>query len=125
MKKFLTISICSILFYQCTTVQPVGVKPVEPVYTSDGIGIYRELPKDSFRSPFPYKDLREEAVRVKSVELVSILDIYSLTPGMSFEEVVKKLKSILMILFTHKKMGTESYPMYTKESMKSPMTRKN
>lgn len=92
MKKLLYIAAFSILFYQCTTVQPVGVKPAEPTFTSDGIGTYRELPNDVYRSPFPYKDLREEAVRVKSVELVSILDIYALNPGMSFEEVVKKLK---------------------------------
>lgn len=92
MKKVLILASSSALFYHCTTVQPVGVKPAEPIFTSDGIGTYREFPKDLFRSPFPYKDLREEAVRVKSVELVSILDIYALTPGMNFEEVVKKLK---------------------------------
>lgn len=93
MKKVLILAYTSVLFYQCTTVQPVGVKPQEvTTFTSDGIGTYREFPKDVFRSPFPYKDLREDAVRVKSVELVSILDIHALTPGMSFEEVVKKLK---------------------------------
>jgi hypothetical protein len=92
MKKLALIICTTSLFYQCTTVQPVGIKPSEPTFTSDGIGTYKELPKDTFRSPFPYKDLREEAVRIKSIELVSILDIYSLIPGMSFEEVVKKLK---------------------------------
>jgi hypothetical protein len=93
MKKVLILACSSAIFYHCTTVQPVGVKPQEvSTFTSDGIGTYREFPKDVFRSPFPYKDLREEAVRVKSVELVSILDIHALTPGMNFDEVVKKLK---------------------------------
>jgi hypothetical protein len=92
MRKILLLSFVGALFYQCTTIQPIGVKPAEPTFTSDGIGTYREFPSDAFRSPFPYKDLREEAVRVKSVEIVSILDLYALTPGMSFEDVVKKLK---------------------------------
>lgn len=92
MKKLFLATIASTLFYQCTTIQPIGVKPVEPVVTPENVGTYRNFPKDVFRSPFPHKDLRDEAVRVKSVELVSILDLHGLSPGMSFEEVVKKLK---------------------------------
>lgn len=65
-RKLICLILVSLLFYQCSTVQLVSTKKIMdiPVSTGNGIGNYREFPKDLNRSPYWYKDTNEEAVKV-------------------------------------------------------------
>ena len=51
-------------------------------------GNYVEFPKDSKRMPYWYKDLNEEAVKVKTVDFLTVEDLLEVKIGMTLNEVV-------------------------------------
>jgi len=103
MKRSLFFVLVSTLFFQCSTFQqPVGIKPI-PAAPSLSDGIFREFPKDVFRAPYGPKNLNEESTKIKSVDFIDVNDLFNLSMGLSYDEVIKKIKkNPYDILFSQK-----------------------